>query len=112
MLSAVQYEAVDDQGLHIKVKGKPMLLPVDHVVLCHGQEAARALFDAAAANDTSKKYFVVGGAEKASEIDARRAIDQATRLMVRIETANTGDVFQEPVPFSAKLYEFANRILA
>lgn len=113
MLSAVEYEAVDDQGLHIKVKGKPMLLPVDHVVLCHGQEPARALFDdAAKANDTSKKYFVIGGAEKASEIDARRAIDQGTRLMVRIETANTGDVFQEPVPFSAKLYEFATSMLA
>lgn len=78
MLGGVSYERFDDEGLHITVDGKPQILPVDNVIVCAGQEPNRALADALAA--AGIKTHVIGGADVAAELDAKRAIDQGTRL--------------------------------
>lgn len=78
MLGSVSYERFDDQGLHITVDGKPQVLPVDNVIVCAGQEPNRALADALTA--AGIKTHIIGGADVAAELDAKRAIDQGTRL--------------------------------
>jgi len=78
MLGGVTYERLDDKGLHITVAGKPAVLPVDHVVVCAGQEPFRPLAESLAASGIST--HVIGGADVAAELDAKRAIDQGTRL--------------------------------
>jgi 2,4-dienoyl-CoA reductase (NADPH2) len=78
MLPGVTYERVDDEGLHITVDGRPRLLPVDTVVLCTGQEPRRDLYDDLAG--LGVEAHLIGGADLAAELDAKRAIDQGTRL--------------------------------
>ncbi len=78
-LVGVAYERIDDQGLHCLVQGKPQLLEVDNIVICAGQDSLRALADELAALGHSNVH-TIGGASLASEIDAVRAIDEATRL--------------------------------
>ncbi|MCX5542778.1 NADPH-dependent 2,4-dienoyl-CoA reductase [Paraburkholderia sp. CNPSo 3076] len=78
MTSGVTYDAIDDEGLHYRVDGKPHVLAVDHVVLCAGQNSNRTLYDELVARAAKPK--VIGGADVAAELDALRAIDQATRL--------------------------------
>ncbi|WP_432849240.1 FAD-dependent oxidoreductase [Amycolatopsis sp. CA-161197] len=75
-ISGVTYERVDDAGLHVTVDGKPRLLEVDTVVVCAGQEPVRDLADALG----STPVHLIGGADVAAELDAKRAIDQGTRL--------------------------------
>ncbi len=78
MLAGITYERVDDEGLHITVNGEPRTLAVDTVVVCAGQEPLRELeadFRAAGQN-----VDLIGGADVAAELDARRAIDQGARL--------------------------------
>lgn len=82
MMSGVSYDKIDDQGLHITVGGKSQILAVDHVVLCAGQEPLRELQPALQAAGT--QVHVIGGADKAEELDAKRAIDQGVRLAVKI----------------------------
>lgn len=82
MISQVAYEKVDDRGLHITVNGEPTLLEVDHVVVCAGQEPLRELqagLEAAGIN-----VHLIGGADEAKELDAKRAIDQGSRLAARL----------------------------
>jgi 2,4-dienoyl-CoA reductase (NADPH2) len=78
MLGGVAYERFDEHGLHITVDGRSQLLPVDHVVICAGQEPHRRLADELAA--AGRRAHVIGGADVAAELDAKRAIDQGTRL--------------------------------
>ncbi|QNK00956.1 NADPH-dependent 2,4-dienoyl-CoA reductase [Dyella telluris] len=78
MLGGVSYERFDDEGLHITVDGQTQVLPVDNVIICAGQEPNRALADALTA--AGMKAHVIGGADVAAELDAKRAIDQGTRL--------------------------------
>jgi len=78
MLGGVSYERFDDQGLHITVDGQPQVLPVDNVIVCAGQEPNRSLGDALIA--AGIKTHIIGGANVAAELDAKRAIDQGTRL--------------------------------
>ena len=78
MLGGVSYERFDDQGLHITVDGQAQVLPVDNVIVCAGQEPNRSLADALIA--AGIKTHVIGGADVAAELDAKRAIDQGTRL--------------------------------
>ncbi|MHA6203303.1 oxidoreductase [Dyella soli] len=78
MLGGVTYERFDDAGLHVTVNGQHQLLPVDNVVICAGQEPNRSLADALAA--AGIKTHLIGGADVAAELDAKRAIDQGTRL--------------------------------
>ncbi len=80
MLGGVEYLKIDDAGLHLRVNGEERLLPVDTVVLCAGQEAERGLV--AALEAAGMAHTVVGGADVASELDAKRAIWQATEFAV------------------------------
>ncbi|WP_175783056.1 NADPH-dependent 2,4-dienoyl-CoA reductase [Burkholderia anthina] len=82
MISGATYDAIDDEGLRYTVDGKPHVLPVDHVILCAGQNSNRSLYEALCARGLSPK--LIGGADVASELDALRAIDQATRLAVAL----------------------------
>jgi 2,4-dienoyl-CoA reductase (NADPH2) len=82
MLGNVGYQSFDDQGLHITVDGIPQTLPVDHVVVCAGQEPNRRLADELIA--AGLKVHVIGGADVAAELDAKRAIAQGTRLASQI----------------------------
>ncbi|RSD25729.1 NADPH-dependent 2,4-dienoyl-CoA reductase [Amycolatopsis eburnea] len=77
-LPGVSYERVDDDGLHITVDGTPRLLEVDTVVVCAGQEPVRDLADDLRA--AGVPVHLIGGADVAAELDAKRAIDQGTRL--------------------------------
>jgi 2,4-dienoyl-CoA reductase (NADPH2) len=78
MLGGVTYERFDDEGLHITVNGQAQVLPVDNVVVCAGQEPNRTLADALI--QAGIKTHIIGGADVAAELDAKRAIDQGTRL--------------------------------
>ncbi|MBT0587441.1 NADPH-dependent 2,4-dienoyl-CoA reductase [Alteromonas oceanisediminis] len=75
MLGGVSYEKIDDAGLHITVGEEAQLLDVDNVIICAGQEPLRALIEG-----LQKPYHLIGGADEAVELDAKRAIDQGTRL--------------------------------
>ncbi|MDT0329761.1 NADPH-dependent 2,4-dienoyl-CoA reductase [Nocardiopsis lambiniae] len=78
MLAGVEYTRVDDEGLHIVVAGEPRVLEVDTVVLCAGQDPRRDLLDGLAERGVTA--HLIGGADVAAELDAKRAIDQGTRL--------------------------------
>ncbi len=80
MLGGVEYLGIDDAGLHLRVDGEVRLLAVDNVVLCAGQEPRRELLDGLRA--AGQRVHLVGGAEIAAELDAKRAIAQGTRLAV------------------------------
>lgn len=78
MLAGVQYDKVDDQGLHITVDGQPSVLEVDHVVICAGQESFTAMYDQLKTD--GKNVHLIGGAKEAGELDAKRAIRQGAEL--------------------------------
>jgi 2,4-dienoyl-CoA reductase (NADPH2) len=78
MLSGVSYERIDDAGLHIVVDGQQQCLPVNHVIICAGQEPRRDLEEGLRAANVP--VSLIGGADVANELDAKRAIDQGTRL--------------------------------
>ncbi len=78
MLGSVTYRRFDDQGLHISVGDQEQVLPVDNVVICAGQEPNRELADTLASLGVTT--HIIGGADVAAELDAKRAIAQATRL--------------------------------
>ncbi len=72
------YVRVDDAGLHLLVDGEPVLVEADHVVLCAGQESVRGLYDDLLA--AGARAHLIGGADVAAELDAKRAIEQGTRV--------------------------------
>lgn len=78
MWSGVHYQKIDDQGLHLKVDGQERVLDVDHVVVCAGQESNQALAEPLRAMGVN--VHIIGGAAVAAELDAKRAIDQGTRV--------------------------------
>lgn len=78
MLPGVTYHRIDDAGLHITVDGEERTLDVDNVVICTGQESLREPYDELLARGV--KAHLIGGADVAAELDAKRAIDQGTRL--------------------------------
>ncbi|WP_233201101.1 FAD-dependent oxidoreductase, partial [Chromobacterium alticapitis] len=82
MLSGVSYDLIDDAGLHITVKGESQVLDVDHVVICAGQDPLRELQQPLL--DAGKPVHLIGGADVAAELDAKRAIDQGSRLAAAI----------------------------
>lgn len=85
MMGGVNYEEITPRGLRISSgpgRENPRLIEADTVVLCAGQEPSRALADALVARGVAP--HVVGGADRATELDAKRAIDQATRLAARL----------------------------
>jgi 2,4-dienoyl-CoA reductase (NADPH2) len=84
-LSGVNYERIDDDGLHISFgadRSDPRLLAVDNVVICAGQDSVRDLEDGLRANGIEP--HVIGGAELAAELDAKRAIRQGTELAAKL----------------------------
>ncbi len=82
MRGGVSYERIDDAGLHISTEHGPELLAVDHVIICAGQESVNEL--AAELAPSGKPVHVIGGALLAAELDAERAIREATMLAARI----------------------------
>ena len=78
MINGVTYNNIDDQGLHITVREKEKLLEVDTVIICAGQESLRDLQKDL--ESTGIPVHLIGGADKAVELDAKRAIDQGARL--------------------------------
>jgi 2,4-dienoyl-CoA reductase (NADPH2) len=82
MLGNVRYQKFDDEGLHITVDDSARILPVDSVVVCAGQEPNRQLADELLA--AGMTVHVIGGADVAAELDAKRAIAQGTLLASQI----------------------------
>lgn len=82
MLGDVTYRLFDQRGLHIETEGQEQILPVDNVILCAGQESERSLAEGLIA--CGRTVHVIGGAELASELDAKRAIAQGTALASRL----------------------------
>jgi 2,4-dienoyl-CoA reductase (NADPH2) len=78
MLAGVEYRRIDDAGLHIRHDGQEILLPVDHVVICAGQLPRRELQGPLEA--AGVKVHLIGGADVAIELDAKRAIRQGSEL--------------------------------
>lgn len=81
-VTGVRYDAIDDDGLHYTVDGTAHVHPCDTIVICAGQESDRSLHTALA--DRGIHARLIGGADVAAELDAVRAIDQATRLAVTL----------------------------
>ncbi|NVM95169.1 FAD-dependent oxidoreductase [Arthrobacter wenxiniae] len=82
MVPGAEYHRIDDAGLHLRVNGTDTVLAVDTVILCTGQEPRRELQAALEAGGAA--VHLIGGADVAAELDAKRAIDQGTRLAARI----------------------------
>ena len=82
MVTGVEYKKIDDEGLHISVNGVDKLLPADTVVICAGQEPQRELQAALLA--MGKTVHLIGGADVAAELDAKRAIGQGARLAATV----------------------------
>ena len=82
MLGGVTYERIDDAGLHVTIDGAPQCIQVDNVVVCAGQEPRRNLYDDLRAAGVAT--HLIGGADVAAELDAKRAIAQGTRLAAAI----------------------------
>ncbi len=82
MLTSVTYQKVDEVGLHILRGGEPMVIEADTVVVCAGQICANELVAPLRASGLA--VHVIGGAHEAGELDAKRAIDQGTRLAARL----------------------------
>lgn len=78
MIAGASYDFIDDEGLHYQVDGEKYVLAVDNIVLCTGQEPNRSLHSELAAQGLSP--HLIGGADVAAELDAKRAINQGTRL--------------------------------
>ena len=83
-LNGVTYDRVDDEGLHLTVDGSPQVLDVDHVVVCAGQESVRGLYDDLVSAGRGGAVHLIGGADVAAELDAKRAIKQGTEVAARL----------------------------
>jgi 2,4-dienoyl-CoA reductase (NADPH2) len=84
MLAGVQYERIDDAGLHIMVGGERRVLEVDNVVVCAGQESLAELMPAQAAAHGGPRFHKIGGAALAAELDAKRAIREGAELAAKL----------------------------
>jgi 2,4-dienoyl-CoA reductase (NADPH2) len=77
MIGGVSYDKIDDEGLHITIDGKQQVLDVDNVVICAGQESRKALY---VEDHASTNFHIIGGAQFAGELDAKRAIKQGAEV--------------------------------
>jgi 2,4-dienoyl-CoA reductase (NADPH2) len=84
MMAGVQYDRIDDQGLHITVGGGQRVLDVDNVVICAGQESLVDLMPAEAEQGSGPRFHKIGGAALAAELDAKRAIREGAELAARL----------------------------
>jgi len=78
MINDVEYLRIDDEGLHITASGVSDILPVDTIIICAGQMPFRTLYDDL--KDSELNIHLIGGAYEAGELDAKRAINQASHL--------------------------------
>ncbi|MDT0464867.1 NADPH-dependent 2,4-dienoyl-CoA reductase [Streptomyces gibsoniae] len=78
MVPGVRYDRIDDAGLHVTVDGESRILEVDTIVLCTGQEPSRGLYEELTA--AGRTPHLIGGADVAAELDAKRAIKQGTEV--------------------------------
>jgi 2,4-dienoyl-CoA reductase (NADPH2) len=79
MIAGCEYQAIDDQGLHLTIAGENQILDVDHIIVCAGQDPDQRL-----TNGLEREYHLIGGAHKATQLDAKRAIRQGTLLAIKI----------------------------
>lgn len=89
MIAGCEYQKIDDEGLHIMVGHEPRTLAVDNIVICAGQLPNRDLVEAMeqsgrAADGEQARLHIIGGADVAAELDAKRAINQACRLAAEL----------------------------
>ncbi|MEM7509409.1 MAG: NADPH-dependent 2,4-dienoyl-CoA reductase [Bacteroidota bacterium] len=82
MLALVEYKKIDDMGLHIEVGGEPQIIPVDNVVVCAGQEPLRDMYEELQA--AGKSVHLIGGANIAEKLDAKKAIKEASYLAAEL----------------------------
>lgn len=82
MMGQVEYQKIDDQGLHILHKGEAVMLEVDHVVICAGQVSELTLEPILKNIETP--VHLIGGAKLAAELDAKRAIDEGARIAAQL----------------------------
>ncbi|MDC7696925.1 NADPH-dependent 2,4-dienoyl-CoA reductase [Vogesella indigofera] len=82
MIAGVSYDRIDDAGLHVTIKGETQVLAVDNIIVCAGQDPLRELQQPLLA--AGKAVHLIGGADVAAELDAKRAIDQGARLAASI----------------------------
>ncbi|MBL8487461.1 MAG: NADPH-dependent 2,4-dienoyl-CoA reductase [Rhodocyclaceae bacterium] len=82
MVPGVEYEKIDDAGLHIRLDGQPKVLDVDTVVICAGQDPRREL--QADLEKAGIPVTLIGGADVAAELDAKRAIAQGTKVAMAL----------------------------
>ncbi len=78
MINGVQYDKIDDNGLHITRKGNSEVMDVDTIILCAGQLCNTDLLEGL--ENAGVKTHLIGGAERAGELDAKRAIEQGSKL--------------------------------
>lgn len=78
MISGCEYVKIDDEGLHVIIDGESQILDVDNIIVCAGQTPLRELQESL--QQGGKTVHLIGGADVAAELDAKRAIDQGTRL--------------------------------
>lgn len=81
-ISEVEYQKIDDKGLHYIQNQETKVLEVDTVIICAGQVSLNELYQPLM--DLGKKVHIIGGAAIASELDAKRAIDQGARLAAKL----------------------------
>jgi 2,4-dienoyl-CoA reductase (NADPH2) len=82
MLRAVEYLKIDDEGFHIRIDGKTQVLDVDNVIVCAGQVPCRDLQETL--SQSGVQVHLIGGADVAAELDAKRAINQGSRLAAEL----------------------------
>jgi 2,4-dienoyl-CoA reductase (NADPH2) len=79
MMPSCDYKRIDDDGLHLTVGDEPTTLDVDTIIICAGQDPMRDIIDGLIV-----PHLLIGGADVAAELDAKGAINQATRLAAQI----------------------------
>ena len=83
MMAGVTYDKIDDQGIHVTVGGEARLIPVDHVVVCAGQDSLTELMPPEGTSG-GPRFHKIGGAALAAELDAKRAIKEGAELAVSL----------------------------
>ncbi len=82
MIRGIEYQKIDDEGLHAVIDGKSRVFDVDTVIVCAGQEPLRTVYDEL--KDAGMNVSLVGGAYEAVELDAKKAIEQASRMAAEV----------------------------
>ena len=108
-MSGCDYIEINDNGLLITHNNVQKQLAVDTVVICAGQESLQTLYKPSMKH--AKNVFMIGGAFEAGELDAKRAIDQGTRLAANIENSQTGDVYEPPEEFMPTMMKRYDNIM-